>query len=76
MSELSEEQERVAAVLQTTAPRACPGSVLTGWVVVAEWMDPNGETWLSGLKDQNTSIWKRDGMLHHVLYGDMEGDED
>jgi hypothetical protein len=47
-----------------------PGAVLTGWVVVAEWMDVDGEQWLSTARCASTTNWAGNGMLHEVLYGD------
>jgi hypothetical protein len=44
-------------------------AVLTGWVVVAEWMDEDGTRWLSRGWSASKAKWEADGMIHEVLYG-------
>lgn len=61
------------------------GSLLLGWVAVAEWQAPDGGRWLSGFNgDINhgaLTAWQQDGYLHHALhkmemeYPDDEGSE-
>lgn len=45
-------------------------AVLTGWVVVTEWMDETGEKWLSRGWSSSKAKWEALGMVHEVLYGD------
>jgi hypothetical protein len=52
------------------------GSVLTGWVVVQEWMNPAGEKFLIRGWDQACALWSVKGMMHEVLYGDWPTDEE
>lgn len=52
------------------------GSVLTGWVVVQEWMNPAGEKFLIRGWDQACTLWSVKGMLHEVLRGDWPVDEE
>ena len=52
------------------------GSVLTGWVVVQEWMNPAGEKFLTRGWDPVLTLWSAKGMMHEVLYGDWPTDED
>ena len=52
-------------------------AVLTGWALVAEWIDHDGERWLSQGRAASTPQWTARGMFHEVLYGewpDPEGD--
>lgn len=42
-------------------------AVLTGWVVVAEWIDVEGERWLSFARSASTPSWTARGMIHEVL---------
>lgn len=50
---------------------------LTGWTVVCEWQDSNGERWLSKSYSDSLARWHADGMLHEALYGNWpEDDED
>lgn len=46
------------------------GAMLTGWVMVAEWMDQSGERWLSKGHAAHTAHWSAKGMMHEALYGD------
>lgn len=49
------------------------GNVITGWVVVAESMAPDGQRWLSridgGPGGGRLTEWQLDGFLHNALYG-------
>jgi hypothetical protein len=49
------------------------GSILTNWVLIAEWSDVEGERWLSRLTgcsggEDSPPNWQSEGMLHHCLY--------
>lgn len=48
-------------------------AMLLGWVVMAEWMDPEGHRWLSRLSglaggDRSAPDWQLKGYLHTGLY--------
>jgi hypothetical protein len=45
-------------------------AVLTGWVVVAEWMDEHGERWISKGHAPATTGWAAKGMHHEALHGE------
>jgi hypothetical protein len=45
------------------------GAVLTGWTLVAEWMTPDGERWLSKAHGAHTTSWAAKGMMHEALFG-------
>lgn len=51
------------------------GAVLTGWALVAEWMDADGERWLSKAHAPHTSSWTAKGMHHEALYGEWPDGE-
>ena len=51
------------------------GSVLAGWVVCLEWMNPAGEKFLTRGWDPSCTVWSAKGMMHEVLYGDWPADE-
>lgn len=51
------------------------GSILTGWVVVQEWMNPAGEKFLTRAWDHSLATWSAKGMMHEVLYGDWPVDD-
>lgn len=51
------------------------GSYLTGWVVIAEWIDSEtGDKLLSRLTSESAPTWVVQGYLHNALYEDW-GDE-
>lgn len=54
--------------------------VVTGWVVVSEWVDRDGMTWLSRLDgdagDEPITAWRRQGFLHNALHEPWLEDED
>ena len=48
-------------------------AILTGYVLVAEWVDPNGDKFLSttsysGRIDRNGTPWTVKGWLHETLF--------
>lgn len=47
-----------------------PGAMLTGWVVISEWMDASGQRWLSKGHAASKAPWEANGMMHEALYGD------
>lgn len=60
------EQEAIHQAIQRAMPEETPGAVLTGWTVVAEWMDPkDARKWLSRMDGPEGAMtnWKRKGML-------------
>lgn len=50
-------------------------ATLTGWVIVSEWMDDDGDRWLSRGWAASKAKWEVDGMLHEVLYGNWPTDD-
>lgn len=44
-------------------------AILTGWAVVAEWVDHDGERWLSKASAASTTAWAANGMHHEAIYG-------
>lgn len=65
-----------SAIQQNPPPSfATKGALVTGWSLVAEWMDPDGEKWLSRLDSEDLTSWAREGMFFEAL-GDWEEDED
>lgn len=70
------EQERalISAAIQNAAPERRPEALLTGWVVVAEWMDANGDKWLTRYSDESVTAWLAEGMLSWASGEDWEPD--
>lgn len=53
---------------------ASGGAILTGWVVISEWMDKDGGRYLAHCRAASTTAWTARGMMHDVLYRpDNEG---
>lgn len=80
MSEYTLASEEIGQAIQTNAPSAgeVEGAVLTGWCVVAEWMAPDGDRWLSKMHPPHVTTWQANGMHHEAMHGfwpEME-DED
>lgn len=52
------------------------GALLIGWIVIAEWMAPDGDRWLSridgGASSRALPAWQTQGYLHNSLH-DAEG---
>lgn len=78
MSEMADaEREALAVAIRDTCSGPMSQNVngtalLTGYVLVAEWMDESGERWLSRIDGPPGAVtgWHRDGMLHEALYGE------
>jgi len=43
-------------------------AVLVGWVIVCDWMDEDGERWLSKAHSASIPGWTAEGMHHQALY--------
>jgi len=62
------QQAAVAQAIQTQLfPDEHPGSLLTNWVVVAEFVAPDGEPYLIRADSENMTVWLRAGMLQDAL---------
>lgn len=64
--------DRVHAALQALPPTDADvsGHVLTGWVAVTEWMDADGDRWLTFGRCPSTTSWAGRGMLAAALDDD------
>jgi hypothetical protein len=61
-------RDAIHAAIQEHAPRG-EDAVLTGWALVAEWMDHEGERWLTKAHAAATAQWAARGMHHEAIYG-------
>jgi hypothetical protein len=68
-------RKRIHAAVQESndSDPSIEGAILIGYVMVAEWMDPEGERWLSTISgiqggDDSPPPWQVEGYLHNVLY--------
>ena len=66
-----ERRDRIHALLQELGPPddEQAGGLLIGWVLVMEWVDTNGEKWLSRGHSAEISTWHASGLYHEALYG-------
>lgn len=48
------------------------GAYCTGWVLVSEWLLPDGTKRLAATKTAGLTQWGATGMLHHTLYSGEE----
>lgn len=75
------ENTEIAETIQQTASDddELDGAVLVGYVMIAEWVDPSGERWLSQRTWSPSGpppMWTVKGWLHEQLYsGFSTGDE-
>lgn len=42
-------------------------SVCTSWILVTEWVDSEGVVWLEEHRTSDMPIWRRLGILSHIL---------
>lgn len=52
------------------------GVLLTGWVVVAEWVDDNGDAMLSAFARERMPYWRIDALLDAAPEAMLYDDED
>lgn len=61
--------EAITRALAENAPTLSGGpAIVTGFVVITEWVDAAGQTWLTCATSPGTPSWRRDGMLHARLH--------
>ncbi len=79
MDNSDERRDALHDFLQHQGPETdgAEGALLTGWVVALEWVDTNGDRWLSRAYASTTSPWNAKGMMHECLHGEWpEPDDD
>ena len=42
------------------------GALLTGWALVCEWMDADGDVWMSSHADSGTPPWRAFGLMAYA----------
>lgn len=52
------------------------GALITGWVVVVEWIDANGDPALSAFARENMPYWRIDSLLDAAPEAMMYDDDD
>jgi hypothetical protein len=51
------------------------GVILTGWAVVAEWMDHDGQRFLTRMHQPDGTLWQAKGFWHEALNGTWPADD-
>jgi hypothetical protein len=70
MADESDKRAAVHDAIQASGPEFdSGGAVLTGWALVAEWMDDTGERWLSKAHAAHTAEWSAKGMHFEAIHG-------
>jgi hypothetical protein len=68
-------RDAIHEAIQANAQRG-KDAILTGWALVAEWIDHDGDRWLSQANCVSTAHWTARGMHHEVLYGKWPDPDD
>lgn len=64
-------RDQIHATIQELGPADIEKqAVLVGWVIVCDWMDEDGDRWLSKAHSASVPEWSANGMHHEALYGD------
>ncbi len=68
--EQTEATERIAAAIQAEALQVSEseGTLLDTWVLVSNWVDENGDSWLSRIGPAQLLAHSRDGLLYQALH--------
>ena len=76
MTTYEEISNAIGDAIQRHSPDGTEGAVLTGWTLVAEWMDPDGDRWLSKIHPPHLTSWQSNGMHHEALHGHWPDPDD
>jgi hypothetical protein len=68
----SSEQQHIAESVSVVPPK--PGLTLGGWVLMAEWIEADGQKLLTRLVSDRSSAWLIKGFLHEGLYTEWPSD--
>ena len=66
-------QTQIEQAIQQAAPE--DGWYLSGWVVVAEWVPPEGQRVLSRIHSPGLTPWAQSGFLYDALEGEGYDEE-
>ena len=80
----TEQLRQLRSALQVSVPNSEDCGILTGYVVISQWRDNEGDEWLmttaGDINDQGAAAWAIKGWLVHTLDNLYEhfqdGDED
>jgi uncharacterized membrane-anchored protein YjiN (DUF445 family) len=65
------DRENILNVLQAEGRKDddLKDSVCVKWVVVMDWMSPDGTRTIQRVMSENMTGWEREGLLHTALFG-------
>lgn len=69
-------RDALHAFLQEQGPVTGQAAVLTGWVVIFEWMGEDGNRWLAKGHSASLTGWAANGFHHEALYAEWGEDND
>ncbi len=70
------DRDAIHEALQKNSPQSRAGSLLTGWVLVTEWMDADGDKTLAKAHSANVASWAANGYHFEALHGAWPDEED
>lgn len=65
-------EQHISDCVAVVPPKA--GVALGGWVLMAEWIEPDGQKLLTRLVSGKSSAWQIKGLLHEGLYTEWPPD--
>ena len=74
MSDVNDPRSDIHVAIQGEGP--FPEARLVGWVVIAEWVTPDGEKKLARLSSEDASHWQLSGYLHEALFNEEDSLEE
>ncbi len=70
------DRDAIHEALRKNSPHSREGCLLTGWVLVTEWMHPDGEKTLAKAHSANIASWAANGYHFEALHGVWPTDEE
>lgn len=71
MDNSDERRDEIHTLIQKQGPAGVDrNAVLVGWAIITDWMDDEGERWLTKAHSASIPVWSANGLHHEALYGD------
>jgi hypothetical protein len=68
--------KKIQQVIETSPSARTDGGICTAWILVTEWVDADGSTWLEENRTAELPAWRRLGILNYVLSEQEEMDDE
>jgi len=59
--------DSIQQLIENSPSARTDGGVCTSWILVTEWVDPDGSVWLEENRTRDLPAWRRQGILSYVL---------